>query len=125
MAAVPPDAIEFETAVASAVDSPTPRLMLATAGERWLLVTQSTPEITPEVVPEPVQSRTRTANRRAFFATPQVAPPTVPDTCVPWPLQSFVPLPSFTAVKAPEARPPKSTCVVRMPVSMMYAFTPL
>ena len=48
----------------------------------------------------------------------------MPATWVPWPLQSFVPLPSAIAVYAPTARPPKSTCVVRIPVSMMYTCTP-
>ena len=32
------------------------------------------------------------------FATPYVEPPIVPETCVPWPLQSVVPRPSLTAV---------------------------
>jgi hypothetical protein len=71
----------------------------------------------PLYEPEPPQSNTRTAYSRAFFATPDVAPPIVPETCVPWPWQSFVPLVSAIAVNAPEARPPKSTCVVRIPVS--------
>jgi hypothetical protein len=47
-----------------------PRLMLATAGFLALAVTQSTPAITPAVVPEPLQSRTRTAYRLTFLATP-------------------------------------------------------
>jgi hypothetical protein len=62
---------------------------------------------------------TRTAYSRTFFATPDVVPPIVPATCVPWPLQSFVPFPSAIAVYAPEARPPKSMCVARIPVSKM------
>ena len=33
------------------------------------------------------------------LATPYVVPPVVPATWVPWPLQSFVPCPSFIAVK--------------------------
>src|SRR5438093_7764429 len=99
--------------------------MFATAGDWWLLATQSTPEITPEVLPDPLQSSTRTAKSRTFLATPYVEPPTVPATCVPCPLQSLVPLPSLTAVNAPLALPPNCECEVRMPVSMMYAFTPL
>jgi hypothetical protein len=43
----------------------------------------------------------------------------VPATCVPWPLQSFEPLPSLMEEKAaPLARPPNCECVLRMPVSM-------
>jgi len=37
----------------------------------------------------------------------------------------LVPLPSLIDVKTPLARPPNSLCVVRIPVSRMYAFTPL
>src|SRR5688500_15882243 len=36
------------TALSSACEMPPPRLMLATAGERWLLRTQSTPAMIPE-----------------------------------------------------------------------------
>src|SRR5207247_432274 len=61
IAYVTPDATEFRTASSSAVEALPPRLMLATAGEAWLLVTQSTPAMTPEVVPDPLQLRTRTA----------------------------------------------------------------
>ena len=57
-------------------------------------------------------------------ATPQVEPPTVPATWVPWPLQSFVPLPSETAVKPASMRPVNSLWLERMPVSMMKALTP-
>jgi hypothetical protein len=62
--------------------------MFATAGFTWFAVTQSTPAITPLVVPLPLQSRTRTAYSVTLLATPHVVPPTVPATCVPWPLQS-------------------------------------
>src|SRR5882724_7063685 len=41
------------TAVSRAVETPPPRLMLATAGAMWLFLTQSTPATTPEVEPEP------------------------------------------------------------------------
>jgi hypothetical protein len=51
IAYVTPEAIELRTAVSSAVETPPPRLMLATAGLTWFLVTQSTPAITPEFVP--------------------------------------------------------------------------
>jgi hypothetical protein len=49
-------------------------------------------------------------------------PPIVPATCVPCPLQS-VSLPSPVVLVPQLARPVKSSCVVRMPVSMMYAVT--
>jgi hypothetical protein len=58
------------------------------------------------------------------LATPYVEPPTVPDTCVPWPLQSLAGPQGMIASKPGTARPPKSWCEYRMPVSMMYAFTP-
>jgi hypothetical protein len=52
------------------------------------------------------------------LATPWALPPTVPATCVPWPLQSSA-VPPSTASWPLVARPPKSWWVVRMPVSMM------
>ena len=82
------------------------------------------PAITPEFEPEPWQSSTRTAWSVTCLATPYVVPPTVPATCVPWPLQSFVPFPSPTKSAPLPTRPANSWCVARMPVSMMYAFTP-
>ena len=61
-----------------------PRLMLATAGlVRWVR-TQSMPAMTPELVPPPLQSSTRTGTSPTRLATPQVLPPTVPATWVPW-----------------------------------------
>jgi hypothetical protein len=48
-------------------------------------------------------------------------PPTVPATCVPCPLQSV--LAARDELYTLLARPPKWVCVVRMPVSMMYAYT--
>ncbi len=80
--------------------------MLATAGLMWLARTQSMPAMMPLVAPLPLQSSTRTARSAAALAIPYVAPPRVPATWVPWPLQSC-PLPpkaSYTAC----ARPPKS-----------------
>eukprot|EP00128_Syssomonas_multiformis_P010293 Colp12_sorted_trinity150504_noHs@10415 len=77
-----------ETAALSDEEYPPPKLMLATAGRTLLAVTQSIPATTPEYVPDPEQSRTLTATRLTFLATPYVMPPIVPDTCVPWPLQS-------------------------------------
>ena len=101
---VTPEAIELRTALSSAVDTPPPRLMLATAGLMRLAVTQSTPAMTPDVEPEPLQLSTRTANKRTLLATPYVDPPIVPATWVPCPLQSteFPP----NASKAANARPP-------------------
>src|SRR5687768_5134703 len=62
------------------------------------------------------------------LATPNVAPPTVPATWLPWLLQSLLPgeLQNSEPTKsaAIEARPPNSTCVERMPVSITYAVTP-
>jgi hypothetical protein len=93
--------------------------MLATAGRTAFWVTQLTPEMTPAVVPPPVQLSTRTPTSFTDFATPYVEPPTVPATCVPWPLQS-VALLSLSMKSCPlTARPPNWLCVVRMPVSMM------
>ncbi len=74
-------------------------------------------------MPEPLQSSTRTATRATAFATPHVVPPTVPATCVPCPWQSSAAPPS-TASKPLLARPPKSSCVTRIPVSITYALTP-
>jgi hypothetical protein len=113
--------IELLTAVSSAELAPPPRLMLATAGvpAAWADVTQSTPAITPEFVPEPWQLRTRTACSVTSLATPYVVPPVVPATCVPCPLQSFVPLPSPTKSAPLPMRPLNCWCVARMPVSMM------
>ena len=70
------------------------------------------------------QPNTRTATRVTALATPYVAPPTVPAVCVPCPLQSCVLGPLSTVLTPGRTRPPKSTWVARMPVSMMYAFTP-
>ena len=98
---------------------PPPRLMFATAGLTWFCVTQSTPAMTPAFEPEPEQLSTRTAWSVTCLATPYVVPPVVPATCVPWPLQSFVPLPSFTAVKPFPIRPVNCWWLARTPVSMM------
>ena len=65
-----PAAIEFSTAAFNVVEKLPPRLMLAAAGSVLFAVTQSTPAMTPDVKPLPAQSRTRTATRRTFFATP-------------------------------------------------------
>ncbi len=95
-----PSAVPRAIAASSVVEAEPPRLMLATAGwpAWWSATTQSTPAITPEVEPEPVQPSTRTGTIVAPLATPCVVPATVPATCVPWPLQSVVPLPSAIAV---------------------------
>src|SRR5215510_1890977 len=68
IAYVTPELIEFATAESSAVLTPPPRLMLATAGLAWFAVTQFTPAITPEFVPDPWQLSTRTANSRTDLA---------------------------------------------------------
>src|ERR1700754_2416119 len=120
---VTPDAIEFCTAASSAASAPPPRLMFATAGFTAFWVTQSMPATTPSVVPEPLQSSTRTATICTSLASPYVEPPMVPDTCVPWPLQSVASLSLSTASKPDVARPPHSGWVLSTPVSMMYACT--
>lgn len=98
--------------------------MLATEGPEWCWVTQSMPATTCSVLPEPLSSSTRTATSFAFLATPCAVPAMVPATCVPWPLPSSALSSLSTASKPEVARPPKSLCVVRMPVSMTYAVTP-
>src|SRR4051812_35955374 len=99
--------------------------MLATAGwpAECCAVTQLMPAMTPELVPEPLQLRTRTATIDTLLATPQVLPPIVPATCVPWPLQSSA-LPPSTASNPELARVPNSLWENRRPVSMTYAVTP-
>ncbi len=87
------------TAASSVVLALPPRLMLATAGLTALAVTQSMPLITVEVLPEPVQSSTLTPVSATAGAMPTTSAvlsraPMVPDTWVPWPLQSvFLPSP--------------------------------
>ena len=41
------------------------------------------PAITPDVEPLPLQPSTRTGTIETDFATPNVEPPIVPETCVP------------------------------------------
>jgi hypothetical protein len=54
------------------------------------------------------------------LATPQVVPPTVPATWVPWPLQSLPFWPSPIEVEAEDWRGRRTRCgVKRMPLSMM------
>src|SRR5687767_9075643 len=113
-----PAAIEAATAASRSGNELPPRLMLATAGNTAFAVTQSTPAITCVKEPKPAQSSTRTATRFTSLATPQVVPPTVPDTCVPWPLQSSA-MGSLSMKSNPWlACPPKSLCVIRIPVSI-------
>jgi hypothetical protein len=80
---VTPAAVAFAIAASSALLAPAPSDMFATAGLVCWPATQSTPAMTPALVPDPLHPSTRTATRFAFFATPQVAPPTVPATWVP------------------------------------------
>ena len=69
-AIVTPALLRLLTAVSSALETPPPKLMFATAGAMWFCLTQSTPAITPEVGPDPPQSNTRTPRSKALFATP-------------------------------------------------------
>src|ERR1700704_4131169 len=113
-AKVIPALTAFATAVFREGDNPPPRLMLAAAGVPlvwWSEAAQLIPAITPEVVPDPLQSSTRTATRFAFFAIPYWVPATVPETCVPWPLQSVAGPLSVTSSSPLTARPPKSALV--------------
>ena len=52
------------------------------------------PATTSDVEPDPLQSSTFTGTIDTPFATPHVVPPIVPATWVPWPSQSFAPVPS-------------------------------
>ena len=93
--------MELVTALSRAVETPPPRLMLATAGLAWFWVTQSTPMMTPALEPDPLQSTTRTAWRVTPSATPYVLPPTVPAPWVPCPLQSSWAPPSTASQPLP------------------------
>ena len=99
------------------------RLRFATAGTAGAsclcCATQSSAATTSDELPFPEQSSTRTATIRAPLATPYVAPPTVPATCVPCPWQSVAVPPDVTKSMPATARPPKSTCDWLTPVSMM------
>jgi hypothetical protein len=118
MAYVTPDAMDRDTAASIVLSTPPPRLMFATAGFTAFAVTQSMPATTCAVVPEPEQLSTRTPTICTPLATPYASPPTVPATCVPWPLQSFASLSLSTASRPLTARPSKSSWVTRTPVSM-------
>mmetsp|Transcript_9034 Transcript_9034/g.31912 ORF Transcript_9034/g.31912 Transcript_9034/m.31912 type:complete len:263 (-) Transcript_9034:249-1037(-) len=78
--------------------------------------------MTPDAKPLPLQSTTRTATILTFGATPYVALPTVPATCVPWPWQSFESLSPNTDMPC-TTRPPKSLCPAYTPLSSTYAST--
>jgi hypothetical protein len=119
---VTPRTVERATASLTAVLRPPWMLMFATDGPLRLLVTQSMPAMIPDQAPLPLQSRTRTATTFTLLATPHRVPPTVPATCVPWPLQSC-PLPP-KASNPTESRVPNCACVVRIPLSMMYTVIP-
>ncbi len=56
--------------------------MFATAGLTAFAVTQSTPAMTCDIGPDPLQPRTRTETMLTLLATPYVAPPRIPATCV-------------------------------------------
>ena len=75
-----------------------------------------------DVRPSPAQLSTRTPCSDTPLATPYVAPPTIPATCVPCPWQSSPVRPNASYTLS--ARPSKSAVSVQIPVSMMYTFTP-
>ncbi len=110
------------TAASRVASAPPPSDMLATAGFTAFAVTQSMPPTTPAVVPEPWQFSTLTATTLAPLARPYCEPAMLPATCVPCPWQSLL-LPSPEVLVPQVARPPNVVCVVRTPVSMMYAVT--
>nr|WP_112232237.1 hypothetical protein [Lentzea atacamensis] len=114
-----PDAIDLATEVFVVPL----RLMLATAGFTALAVTQSTPAMSAANVPFAEQSSTRTCTRVTPLALPWRAPPRMPTTCVPCPLQSSVPVPPIASNPLP-TRPPSSSCVLRTPVSRTCPCTP-
>ena len=67
----------------------------------------------------PAQSSTFTGTIDTPFATPHVVPPIVPATWVPWPWQSFAPVPSPKSTANDDVtRPANWVCVMRNPVSM-------
>src|SRR5882757_1586748 len=95
--------MEFRTASSSEKMGGDPaRLILATAVAEglplWALVTKLTPAIIAPRSQPPPASQTFTERMVVLFATPYDAPPSVPATCVPWPLKSLLPpkLPSLT-----------------------------
>mmetsp|Transcript_4742 Transcript_4742/g.5460 ORF Transcript_4742/g.5460 Transcript_4742/m.5460 type:complete len:219 (+) Transcript_4742:227-883(+) len=57
-------------------------------------------------------------------AVPYSRPPAVEATWVPCPFSSFSPSPTWSPPPTHVARPPKSSCVVRMPVSRTWISTP-
>ena len=118
---VTPSAMTRAAAELTENEYPPPRLMFATAGVPavWLATIQSRPAITPDQEPEPLHDSTRTGTISADFATPHVAPATVPATCVPCPWQSSVPTPSLIDVNPVVTRPVKSTWADMTPVSTM------
>ena len=71
--------------------------------------------------PYPLQSSTRTDTSLTPFATPTVAPPTVPAQWVPCPLQSSQE--SYMVKPSAWTRSPNSACVLRIPVSSTNTVT--
>merc|ERR1740121_1492603 len=130
-----PASTMLSSALLRAEEKPPPSDMEATAGLIAFLPTQSIELVIPNVVPDPESLRTFTACRVTPLATPNCFPPTVPAQCVPWPclskahptspLHSLTVKPSHAVSSVGMARSSKSWCVVRMPVSKMYACTPL
>ena len=94
------------------------------------------PAAIPDDEPEPEHESTCTVTTSAFLATPNSAPTLVDAQCVPWSeheavLESITPSKVYDephALSAPVgqpadqpacARPPKSVCEIRIPVSRM------
>ena len=95
---------------------------LGSAGSRWAAI-QSRPQTYHDTRPEPPESRMRTAHRRTPGATPTTpmplsSAPTIPATCVPWPLPSS----HAARLEVEQLTPPttlRSGWSLSMPVSTM------
>mmetsp|Transcript_87257 Transcript_87257/g.281893 ORF Transcript_87257/g.281893 Transcript_87257/m.281893 type:complete len:268 (+) Transcript_87257:417-1220(+) len=112
-------------------------LALMIAGRLPLAMTQFMPcaniQPCPAACPFSLICKTLTEWRVTPLATPYCRPPMMPETCVPCPETSAAHCTSssrqpvaFISVAsiAAKARPPKSSCVVRMPLSRTYTWTP-
>mmetsp|Transcript_59126 Transcript_59126/g.183578 ORF Transcript_59126/g.183578 Transcript_59126/m.183578 type:complete len:261 (-) Transcript_59126:721-1503(-) len=110
-----------------------PRLALTIAGLIEEMLTQSSASMNQAKEPEPLSLRTLTARIVACLATPKDVPAMVPAQWVPWPCLSVAQFVSAglqttswseSTSKVGMARPPKSWCVVRTPVSNTKTWAP-
>ena len=105
-----PSAVSISTALSTATLMDPPRLMTTMDVAEPLpdsccccCAIHAMPASTLALLPVPEQSKTRTGCSVTQRATPQLAPATVAETWVPWPLQSAAPPPLVMASK-PGAR---------------------